>query len=115
MELQRGSIFTPDKKVLLIEEIQNELNLVDTSVKRKGRTKELMAIRESLQKSLNNLFDKKGVVTPQETDTILDLISNSKRIRLEGSYLMGMRRTTLYMVSFVAIIVGIYIYNKKRS
>lgn len=115
MELQRGTIFTPDKKGLLIKEIENELSLLNNRVTTKSRNEELLSIKQSLLKELETLRDKKGVVTPQETDNILDLISTSKRLRLEGSYLMGMQRKTFYVVSLFAIAAGIYFYIKKRG
>jgi hypothetical protein len=115
MELQRGTIFTPDKKGLLIKEIEVELSLLNNKIANKRSNEELLSIKESLTKALTDLRDKKGVVTPQETDNVLDLISQSKRLRLEGSYFMGMRRATFYTVAFVLVGVGIYFYNKKRG
>lgn len=115
MELVRGTIFTPDKKRLLIDEIQNELNQVDNKLRKGGRNEELKEVRQSLAESLKTLTDKRGVVTPQETDDVLDLISRSKRLRLEGSYMVGMRRTTFYLVALVAIGIGVYIYKQREA
>lgn len=111
----RGRIFTPDKKKLLIDEIQRELGLLNDAIKSRGADKELSDIKADLEKNLNLLFDKKGIVTPQETDTILDLVASSKRARLQTDFYLGMRKSTFYLVAFLAIGVGIYFYNKQRA
>jgi hypothetical protein len=55
------------------------------------------------------------VITPQETDDILDLINSSKRSRLESEYYLGLKKSSLYLVSFIAIAFGVYFYTKKRG
>lgn len=115
LTIERGRIFTPDKKKLLIDELQREIGLLDNAIKSRGAEKKLGDIRAELQTNLNLLFDKKGVVTPQETDNILDLVSSSKRARLQTDFYMGMRKSTFYLLAFLAIGVGVYIYNKKRA
>ena len=117
MAIIQGTIFTPNKKKTLIDEIQHELGNLDIAIKdvstKKSLSLKLTTIRTALQQSLNVLYDKKGVVTPQETDAILDQINDSKRSRLESDYYMGMSKTTFYLVAFVAIAFGVYFYTKK--
>ena len=119
MELKRGSIFTPDKKKYLIDEIQKEITLVDSSIRAGlvglSSMKNLKKIREDLQVTLNILIDKKGVVTPQETDDVLELIGESKRSRLEKEFYMGMKKSTIYLVLFIAVGAGLYFYTKKKG
>lgn len=119
MAIIQGTIFTPNKKKTLIDEIQQELSSLDVAIRdvstKKSLSLKLTAIRGTLQQSLNVLYDKKGVVTPQETDNILELINNSKRSRLESDYYMGMSKTTFYLVAFVAIAFGVYFYTKNRG
>lgn len=120
MGLEKGMIFTPDKKKMLTDEVQSEINRVNETIQFKkglGGTamEELKNNRQKLQDILNVLFDKKGVITPQETDDILNLIDVSKRSRLESQYYFGMKKATFYLVLFGAIAVGTYIYLKKRA
>jgi hypothetical protein len=119
MAIKQGSIFTPDKKKKLIDEIQRELLSVGDAIKEKGVKSnagiKLNTIKLDLQKNLNILYDKKGVITPQETDDILDLINSSKRSRLESEYYLGLKKSSLYLVSFIAIAFGVYFYTKKRG
>lgn len=114
MELERGRIFTPDKKKLLIDEVQRELSSVEAELKSRPSVEPLKKVRDDLKATLNLLFEKKGVITPQETDDILDLIGKAKRIRLESDFYFGMRRSTFYLLALVAVGVGIYFYTKKR-
>jgi hypothetical protein len=117
MAVERGSIFTPDKKKYLILEIERELSSLRSAIPEKsGKLAEtLQKIEADLKKQLSDLYDKKGVVTPQETDNILDLISSSKRSRLEAGYVFGLRRSTVYLLGFLAIGIGAYVYYKKRA
>lgn len=117
MELARGSIFTPDKKQTLIVEVERELTSLRSAIPQKSGNlaESLKKIEADLKKQLSNLYDKKGVVTPQETDNILDLISSSKRSRLEAGYVFGLRRSTVYLLAFLAVGIGAYVYYKKRA
>lgn len=111
--------FTPDKKKMLTDEVQAELNKLKEAIKVKGMGGEsvqaLQDARKKLQDILNLLNDKKGVITPQETDDILSAIDESKRSRLESQFYFGLKKTTFYLVIFAAIGVGAYIYLKKKA
>lgn len=115
MELERGKIFTPDKKKYLIDEVSRELKLVEEESRNRASAKDLQQVKLELQAALKLLLDKKGVVTPQETDEILDLIGKAKRARFQSDYYLGLKRSTFYLLAFVALGVGVYIYTKKRN
>lgn len=117
--IEKGMFFTPDKKKMLTDEVQAELNKLKEAIKVKGMGGEsvqaLQDARKKLQDILNLLNDKKGVITPQETDDILSAIDESKRSRLESQFYFGLKKTTFYLVIFAAIGVGAYIYLKKKA
>jgi hypothetical protein len=119
MPIEKGQIFTPEKKGALIQEVENEIVKLDETLRKKTLGSSALSLvrenRNKLQTLLTLLFEKKGVVTPQETDDILDAIGNSKRSRLESQYKFGMRTSTLYLVAFLGIGVGVYFYMKKRA
>lgn len=115
MQLERGKIFTPDKKKYLIDEVNRELKLVEEESRNRASSKILQEVKTELQAALGLLLDKKGVVTPQETDEILDLIGKSKRARFQSDFYLGMKRSTLYLLAFIAIGVGAYYYTKRRN
>jgi hypothetical protein len=119
MLIEKGQIFTPEKKGMLIKEVENEIARLDEALRKKSLgTSALALVRENrnkLQTLLTLLFEKKGVVTPQETDDILQTLGDAKRSRLETQYYLGIKRSTLYFGLIVALGVGAYIYIKKRA
>jgi hypothetical protein len=119
MEILKGMILTPDKKGYLVDELNREIGLVDTFIRKRilaGKSLQgLKEIRQRLVDSLGNLQDKKGVVTPSEVDETLQLIDDAKRSRLESEYTFGLKKSTFYLLGLIALGVGIYIYTQKRG
>ena len=70
---------------------------------------------DRLQGVLNDLLSKKGVVTPNETDATLDILNTSKKQRLEGDFVGGIKMGTIYLVGGILAIVGVYFLVKKYS
>lgn len=119
MAIEKGQYFTPEKKQELINEVKSEINSLNNELKNNTLTEDggnvVRSVRDELQKILNGLFEKKGVVTPQETDKILDVLDDSKRKRLQKDFYSGMKKTTIYIIAFSAIIIGGYYYMKTRQ
>jgi hypothetical protein len=119
MLIEKGQIFTPEKKGLLIKEVENELARLDEALRKKSLGSSALALvrenRTKLQTLLTLLFEKKGVVTPQETDDILQTLGDAKRSRLETQYYMGVKKSTIYLGVVLGLGIGIYYYIKKRN
>jgi hypothetical protein len=119
MPIEKGQIFTPEKKGALVQEVQNEVSKLDEALRKKSFGATALQIikenRDKLLTILNLLSDKKGVVTPQETDDILDAIGNAKRSRLETQYYLGIKTSTIYLILFLGLGAGVYFYMKKRT
>lgn len=119
MEIKQNQALTPEKKDILIEQIQQEISLLNQSIKDKNYTDAaylvLQKTKDALQSTLNKLFEKKGVITPAETNTALDQISAAKKARLEEEYLFGIRKITFYGISVVVLAIGAYIYFKRKK
>jgi len=116
--IESGTIFTPDKKSMLMEEVQQELNNLNGAFRGNYKTSVLQRLKElhaKLHGMLKDLQDMKGVVTPQKTDEVLDTISLSKKTRLESDYIFGVRRATAYMIIIAALTIGTYVYIKKMK
>ncbi len=118
-EIKKDQILTPDKKDLLIKQIQSELDSVSAAIN-EGKYGEaalglLNKNQQKIQDLLNNLFAKKGIVTPQEANNALDILNTSKKNRLQEDYVMGMKRGTFYLVSFGIIIIATYLIVKKNK
>jgi hypothetical protein len=117
--IEKGMFFTLDKKKLLTDEVQSELNKLTDDIRNKGlggdSDNKLQQSKKKLQEIINLLNGKKGVITPQETDDILTAIDESKRLRLESQFYFGLKKSTFYLVIFAAVGVGTYIYLKKNA
>jgi hypothetical protein len=118
-DIVKGQVVTPEKKAVLMEQIKAEINNVSSQIK-EGKygdavVKVLDQNQKSLQKLLNNLLMKKGVVTPSETDDALNLINTAKKNRLQEDYVMGVKKSTIVLFSLIALGGAIYWYKYKRG
>lgn len=116
--IERGTIFTPDKKSLLINEVKDEINKLNQSLRNSLSDKTIDSLKDiyaKLQAYLKELNTMNGVVTPSKTDEILDGISLSKKTRLESEYVMGIQRSTLWLLFVIGISAGLYYNYKKRG
>ena len=118
MNIQANQILTPNKKNLIIDEIKQEMAQVRTAISglapSESTTSVLSDNLKKLQGMLDNLLAKKGVITPDETNTTIDAITDSKKARLQKDYMFGMTKTTLYVVGALALGIGILWYVKKH-
>jgi len=116
--IERGKIFTPEKKEMLVQEVRDELSKVESMLKKNDYVSEiildLQKIRNELVKILKTLIDKRGVVTPQETDSILDSINVSKKTRLKNDteYKFKLNFASVLFISLLGY--GIYHLTKGK-
>jgi len=119
MEIQGGQIITPNKKSIVLDALNEEINSLNDKINNQQLNKlvagSLSNSRMTLQNLLNTVLDKKGVITPSETDNIRNQLEAAKKSRLEGNYVSGMRKGVLYLLGFIAIGAAIYWYNKKND
>jgi hypothetical protein len=115
----QGKTLTPEKKSLLIDEVNKELISINDSlsigITNSSKKTEVVSFKNELQKELNNLFNRKGVITPEETDSTLNKIKESKKARLKSDFLSDIKNYSLIVGVFIAVGVGIYIYNKNKN
>ena len=119
MAIVEGQILTPEKKSLLVDEINQELNSANQALK-KGTTKIanttlIETSKKALQSILNDLFSKKGVITPDETNKALEAINQSKKARLQSDFYGSIKKSTIIVIGAIAVIVGIYFYTKNKE
>ncbi len=113
MEIKRGQVYTPDKKGMLIQEVRDELSKLDNLLKKDGYVSEIIVdlkkVRDNLTSILKTLVDKRGIITPQETDSVLDSINLSQKTRLsaDNKYKTMFNPATLLLV----VLVGYGIYH----
>jgi hypothetical protein len=118
-DIVKGQVVTPEKKAVLLDQIKSEINNVSSQIKEgkygDAAIKVLDQNQKSLQKLLNNLLLKKGVVTPSETDNALNLINTSKKNRLQDDYIIGIKKSTIILFSLIALGGAFYWYKYKRG
>lgn len=116
MEIKENQALTPEKKQFLIQQIQTELALLNDALKQRkygdAAFLVLQNAQDSLQNAFNKLLDTKGIITPSETTKALDKINQSKRARLEGDFIMGLRKSTFYLLSLGVVAVAAFIIIK---
>jgi hypothetical protein len=119
MNITKDQIFTPNKKNLILDEIKSEVaqvkNAISSTPNGSGQQSLLNANLIKLQDLLNGILSKKGVITPDETNNTIDVISQSKKDRLARDYVMGATKTTIYLLGAIVVGFGIYWYVKKRK
>jgi anion-transporting ArsA/GET3 family ATPase len=117
MPITKGATYTPDKKGLLLKEVKDEIVNVEYAMKNQGILNEyainLQSIRKNLIDIYKDLVDKKGVVTPEETDRILESIDTSKKTRLNDlkDYKIKLNLTTILVVTALAYLI----YNMTKG
>ena len=118
MPVEKDKALTPEKKNLLIGQVQLEIDNINNALKSGGLGSGVMQVvksnRDSLQGLLNKLFDKKGVITPEETTKTLDAIDKSKRDRLEKDFKVGIKKALIFFGVILVLGVGYSYYIKSR-
>jgi hypothetical protein len=114
-----GKAITPEKKPLLVDEINKELNNINEVLK-KGSTGEakkaaIVSYKNILQNELTALLNRRGVITPDETNNTLNKIKESKKARLQSDFYSSIKTYSTIIGIFIVVGVGIYIYTKNKS
>ena len=117
--LEKGQVITPDKKNVIIDALNAEIKNLNEKIKNQQLDDFMRGSvsnsRQTLQKLLNAVLDKKGVFTPDETTEIVNQIEEAKRKRLQENYIMGMKKGAFYLLGLVVIGGVIYWYTQKKS
>ncbi len=119
MPILEGQILTPDKKSLLADELKKELDSLNKTIAiggiTAGQKQAVEASKAAVQKVLNNILSKKGVVTPDETDDALKKIDEAKKARLQNDFYSSIKIYGTYILIALAAGIGLYYYTKNRA
>jgi hypothetical protein len=114
-----GKTLTPEKKSILVDEINVELKNINDSLRKGGTTEAkktaIQSSKDVLQGVLNDLFSRRGVITPEETNKAITAIKDSKKSRLQSDFYSGIKKSTIVLVGFIAVVVGVYYYTKNKA
>jgi hypothetical protein len=116
--IKENQVVLPNEKNKLIEALQKELEQLKRDIDEKkisGAALEFaIRYREALQKMINKFLDKKGVITPNETNEALSTLDESKKLRLGKDFKLGISRGTFNIIALIILGAGIFYYIKKR-
>jgi hypothetical protein len=119
MPITQDKALTPEKKQVLVDELQDEILKIGTAIKEKKYGTALFGVIQQkqveLQTLLNKFLEKKGIITPSETNSALDVLNSSKRARLEEDYYGGIKKTTWYLIGIGVIGIGAYFLIKRKK
>ncbi len=119
MAVEKDRALTPEKKNLLIGQVQLEIENINKAMRSGGLGSGVFEVvktnRDSLQGVLNKLFEKKGVITPEETNKTIEAIDKSKKDRLEKEFNQGMKKALIFFGLIVAVGIGYTYYIKSRN
>jgi hypothetical protein len=119
MPVEKDKALTPEKKDLLIGQVQLEIENINNSIRSGGLGSGVLEVvktnRDSLQGVLNKLFEKKGVITPEETNKTIEAIDKSKKARLEKDFNQGIKRALIIFSLILVAGVGYSYYIKSKN
>lgn len=118
-DMMEGHPVLPNEKNKLIEALKQELILLRQK-KREGKIGEGLiesANRQEkvLQDMITKFFEKRGVITPQESASAFLEIDNSKKIRLQEKFAEAKRKLIAGAAVIVLIAVGWHIWKKRNK
>lgn len=119
MPVEKDKAITPDKKNVLIGQVELEIENLNKAIREGGLSSGVLETvktnREMLQGILNKLFEKRGVVTPQETNSALNSIENAKKSRLQSDFKRNLKRIAIFGSLALALYVGYKVYTKSKN
>ena len=119
MPITQDKALTPDKKQVIVDELQNEILNIGKAIKEKKYGTAVFGVIQQkqveLQNILNKFLEKKGIITPSETNNALNILNTSKRARLEQDYYGGIKKTTWYLIGLGVIGIGAYFLIKRKK
>lgn len=115
--LERNEVVLPEKRNAVIGELRIEINKVADDVRNKRYTDTILQAMQrnadTLQSYLDKFINKKGVITPTETNTVLDTMNSLKKQRMGMEVSLDRKRALLIAAIFIiGTTAGILLYKK---
>ncbi len=115
--LERNEVILPDKRNAVIDELRNEINTIKDDVRNKRYADSVIQAMQrnadKLQGYLDKFLTKAGVITPTETNAVMDVFASLKKQRMSNEVAKDQRRLIIYGVGFIVIVMtGVIIYKK---
>jgi hypothetical protein len=88
---ERNSALLPNDKNKLSDLINEQLVALNKAlIDNRGNevaTNTIKTLQEGLQSLLKKIFEKKGIITPDETNEVLDKVDSTKKMIMRGQYI----------------------------
>ena len=85
-----NSVVLPNDKNKLADLLNAQLVALNKAMRdNRGNvnmTENIAILQQGLQNLLKKIFEKKGIITPDETNEVLDAVENTKKSIMEGYY-----------------------------
>jgi hypothetical protein len=114
---ERNSVLLPNDKNKLSDLINEQLVALNKAMRDNNGnieiTNSITVLQEGLQDLLKRIFEKKGVITPDETNEILDKVEETKRKIMQNNYDDSLK--TIKVIKAVGIVfIGIFVIKSLK-
>ena len=110
---------TTNNQLSIVDELRNKLGDIKDRIKEGGLSNavfvELTTNAKLLQEKLDLLFNKYGAITQSEINDAYIVLQNAKRSELEALSKKDSNKVGVYLVIGIALLVGVYLYKKKKA
>jgi hypothetical protein len=114
---ERNSALLPNDKNKLSDLINEQLVALNKAlIENKGNevaTTAITTLQEGLKGLLKKIFEKKGVITPDETNEALDKVDSTKKMIMSGHFINN--QTNFHFLQILVLItLSIFIIKLKK-
>ena len=104
---ERNSVLLPNDKNKLADLINEQLVALNKAMRDNNGniniTESIASLQEGLQNLLKKIFEKKGVITPDETNEVLDKVEETKRKIMQNDY--DNSQKSLVVIQIIGVII----------
>jgi hypothetical protein len=110
---------TTNNQLTIVDELKSKLGDLKDRIKQGGLSNavftELTNNAKLLQDKLDLLLNKFGAVTQSDVNDAYLVLQQAKRSELEALKNKDMKRISVYAIIGIALLVGVYLYKKKKA
>jgi hypothetical protein len=110
---------TTNNQLSIVDELKSKLGDIKDKIKQGGLSNtvfsELTTNAKLLQDKLDMLLNKFGAITQSDVNDAYLVLQQTKRSELEALKNKEMKRVGVYAIVGIALLVGFYLYKKKKA
>jgi NAD-specific glutamate dehydrogenase len=109
---------TTNTQLTIVDELKSKLSEIKDKIKDGGLSKtiydELTGNAKVLQAKVNEVLEKKGILTQSDVNDAYEVMQNIKRSELEKQSKKQRNKLLIYGIVVIALIGGVYLYKKNK-